>query len=251
MARRDDGLHVGDRQAVARGRQRGRRPRRCSGRRSGARPAPTTRPARSFTAASICVASRSMVARSAPATLMPTGLLMPVASMSMRLRIGGTQTLRQARHLAPRGRAPRPACPASCPARHWSRGLNWMVVSNISSGAGSVAVSARPALPNTRSTSGTVLISRSVCCSSSRGLGRRQPGQRRRHVQQVALVERRHELAAEAQHRDGGQRQDDGRDDQRRLRKAQHRLERRPVDARSGSGSAGCAVSCGMRPRMR
>jgi hypothetical protein len=30
-----------------------------------------------------------------------------------------------------------------------SRGLNWMVVSNISSGAGSVAVSARPALPNT------------------------------------------------------------------------------------------------------
>ena len=30
---------------------------------------------------------------------MPIGLLMPVASMSMRLRIGGTQTLRQARHL--------------------------------------------------------------------------------------------------------------------------------------------------------
>jgi hypothetical protein len=33
------------------------------------------------------------------------------------------------------------------PARHCSRGLNWIVVSNISSGAGSVAVSARPALP--------------------------------------------------------------------------------------------------------
>ncbi len=38
-----------------------------------------------------------------------------------------------------------------------------MVVSNISIGAGSVALSARPALPNTLATSGTVLISRSVC----------------------------------------------------------------------------------------
>ncbi|MOA32065.1 hypothetical protein D3C78_1532540 [compost metagenome] len=34
------------------------------------------------------------------------------------------------------------------------------------SGAGSVAVSARPALPNTVATSGTVLINRSVSCSS-------------------------------------------------------------------------------------
>ena len=40
-----------------------------------------------------------------------------------------------------------------------SRGLSWIVVSIISSGAGSVAVSARPILPNTRFTSGTVLIS--------------------------------------------------------------------------------------------
>ncbi|MCY1559666.1 hypothetical protein D9M68_967240 [compost metagenome] len=44
--------------------------------------------------------------------------------------------------------------------------MNWMVVSNISRGAGSVAVSARPALPETCSTSGTVLISRSVICSN-------------------------------------------------------------------------------------
>ena len=44
-----------------------------------------------LTAASICVAILSIVARSAPAILTPTGLLMPVASMSMRLRIGGTQ----------------------------------------------------------------------------------------------------------------------------------------------------------------
>ena len=41
-----------------------------------------------------------------------------------------------------------------------------MVVWNISGGAGSVAVSARPALPKTRATSGTVLMRRSVCCSA-------------------------------------------------------------------------------------
>ena len=37
-------------------------------------------------------------------------------------------------------------------------------------GAGSVAVAARPTLPNTRATSGRVLIRRSVCCNSSRAL---------------------------------------------------------------------------------
>ena len=38
--------------------------------------------------------------------------------------------------------------------RHWSVGLSTIVVSIIENGAGSVEVSARPALPNTRSTSG-------------------------------------------------------------------------------------------------
>ena len=38
--------------------------------------------------------------------------------------------------------------------RHWSCGLSVMTVSIIENGAGSVLVSARPALPNTRSTSG-------------------------------------------------------------------------------------------------
>ena len=38
-----------------------------------------------------------------------------------------------------------------------------MVVSNMESGAGSVAVSARPALPKTYSTSGKVRMMRSVC----------------------------------------------------------------------------------------
>jgi len=51
-----------------------------------------------------------------------------------------------------------------------------MVVSNISSGAGSVALSARPAFPKTRSTSGTVLMRRSVCWSSSVALETDRPG---------------------------------------------------------------------------
>ena len=87
-----------------------------------------------------------MVARSAPATFTPTGLLMPVASMSMRLRMGGTQILDRPGTLTTRSSS---STSMSCvmPGRHWSRGLNWMVVSNISIGAGSVAVSALPALP--------------------------------------------------------------------------------------------------------
>lgn len=87
-----------------------------------------------------------MVARSVPATLTPTGLLMPVASMSIRLRIGGTQMLARPGTLTMRSSS---STSLSCvmPGRHWSLGLNWMVVSNISMGAGSVAVSARPALP--------------------------------------------------------------------------------------------------------
>ena len=51
-----------------------------------------------------------------------------------------------------------------------------MVVSNISNGAGSVADSARPALPNTVSTSGTVRIIRSVCCSSCTAFCADSPG---------------------------------------------------------------------------
>src|SRR5579871_1192622 len=44
------------------------------------------------------------------------------------------------------------------PAGHASWGFRLMTVSNISVGAGSVAVSARPALPNTDSTSGKRLM---------------------------------------------------------------------------------------------
>ncbi len=44
------------------------------------------------------------------------------------------------------------------------------------SGAGSVAVSARPTLPNTVFTSGTVLIRRSVCCNNCLALPIEIPG---------------------------------------------------------------------------
>ncbi len=100
---------------------------------------------------------------------------MPVASMSMRLRIGGTQTLARPGTLTAASSSSI-SFGVVIPGRHWSRGFSWITVSNISSGAGSVAVSARPALPNTRATSGTVLIMRSVCCSSSAALPADSPG---------------------------------------------------------------------------
>ena len=51
-----------------------------------------------------------------------------------------------------------------------------MTVSIISMGAGSVAVSARPALPKTEATSGKVLMMRSCVCSSSAALVTERPG---------------------------------------------------------------------------
>src|SRR5512143_4120917 len=50
-------------------------------------------PGTALTTASISEATRSSAARSGPATLMPTGVLMPVASMSMRVLIGMVQAL--------------------------------------------------------------------------------------------------------------------------------------------------------------
>ena len=118
---------------------------------------------------------RSTSSNLVPATFTPTGLLIPVASMSMRLRIGGTQMLESPGTLTVRSSSST-SLSGVIPARHSSRGLNWIVVSNISSGAGSVAVSALPALANTLATSGTVLISRSVCCKSSLTLPADIPG---------------------------------------------------------------------------
>ena len=106
---------------------------------------------------------------------MPTGLLMPVASMSIRFLIGGTQTFESPGTCTERSSSST-SLSVVIPARHSLRGLNWIVVSIISIGAGSVAVSARPTLPNTRATSGTALIIRSVCCRSSPALPAESPG---------------------------------------------------------------------------
>ena len=51
-----------------------------------------------------------------------------------------------------------------------------MIVSNISVGAGSVAVSARPALPKTVSTSGKDRMMRSCICINSAALVTERPG---------------------------------------------------------------------------
>ncbi len=62
------------------------------------------------------------------------------------------------------------------PSRHSSRGFSVIVVSNIDSGAGSVAVSARPALPKTLSTSGSDAMMESWTRSVSFALAMLMPG---------------------------------------------------------------------------
>jgi hypothetical protein len=62
------------------------------------------------------------------------------------------------------------------PGRHSTSGLRLITVSNISVGAGSVAVLARPALPMTEATSGNDLMILSWICSSSAALVIESPG---------------------------------------------------------------------------
>ena len=138
---------------------------------------------------------------------MPTGLLMPVASMSIRLRIGGTQMFDSPGHLHRAVELLDQLRRSSCPGRHSSCGLNWIVVSIISIGAGSVAVSARPDLAEHARDLGHRLDHAVGLLQELAGLGRRQSRQRGRHVEEIALVHRRHELAAELQHRPRGRRQ--------------------------------------------
>ncbi len=58
-----------------------------------------------------------------------------------------------------------------------------MVVSYISSGALSVALSERPTVPKTVSTSGKVRMIRSCSCSNCDAWVMEMPGKRRRHVE--------------------------------------------------------------------
>jgi len=120
----------------------------------------------------------SMTARSAPLILMPTGVRMPVESMSSRPLMGMVQALempgscRAASSSVLRSstvirshqkeRSTLFSQPGAQPeyqrgtSRHSSSGRRMMVVSIIVKGAGSVEVVARPALPKTRCTSGKV-----------------------------------------------------------------------------------------------
>jgi hypothetical protein len=77
---------------------------------------------------------------------MPMGVRMPVDSMSMRALIGMVQALLTPGNCSAWSIS---AISASVviPSRQSLSGFRLMTVSNISSGAGSVAVAARPALP--------------------------------------------------------------------------------------------------------
>src|SRR5205085_7239709 len=104
-----------------------------------------------------------------------TGVRIPVDSMSMRALIGIVQALET---------------PGNCnalsisaislsmviPGRHSASGFRLMTVSNISVGAGSVAVDARPALPQTEATSGNDLMILFWVCTSSAALVTDRPG---------------------------------------------------------------------------
>ena len=64
------------------------------------------------------------------------------------------------------------------------------------------------------------------CC-----LAHRKAGKGRRHVEQVAFVEARHELGPDVLQRPQAQHEQNAGDRDRRLRCAQHRVEQRPVDS--------------------
>ena len=128
-----------------------------------------------LTTASISLANCSISSRFLPKTLIPMGVRMPVESMSMRALMGMVHAF---------------ATPGNCralsnsaislsvvsPGRHSDCGLRLMTVSNISVGAGSVAVLARPALPKTESTSGKLLMILFCVCISSAALVMDMPG---------------------------------------------------------------------------
>ena len=75
---------------------------------------------------------------------------MPVSCITTRVLIGCTPAVRRSRRSASPCSSRRSAGPWSCPRATRDRGFSSTVVSIISTGAGSVAVSARPSLPKTR-----------------------------------------------------------------------------------------------------
>jgi hypothetical protein len=107
--------------------------------------------------------------------LMPTGVLMPVESMSIRVLMGMVQALvRPGNWMALSSSST--SVSMVMPSRHSDSGFSVMVVSIMLKGAGSVAVSARPIFPKVWCTSGNEAIIRSVCWSSSLALVMEMPG---------------------------------------------------------------------------
>ena len=90
---------------------------------------------------------------------------MPVASMSILPRTGMVQALATPGNFIAASNLAISSC---CDIRrgHCSRGFNTTMVSSMESGATSVDVSARPALPRTWATSGKLFSRESVSCSS-------------------------------------------------------------------------------------
>ena len=106
---------------------------------------------------------------------MPTGVLMPVASMSSRVLMGMVQALVRPGNWT---MASSSLITSSMvlPSGQASVSVRMIVVSNMDSGAGSVAVPARPDLPSTWATCGWLAMIRSVCWSSSRAFVIEMPG---------------------------------------------------------------------------
>ena len=103
-------------------------------------------PGTAFTTASTWRATFSISVRSVPSTLIPTGVRMPVESMSMRARIGWVQAFETPGNWSAASISAFRLAVVT-PGRHSAFGFRLTMVSNISVGAGSVAVLARPALP--------------------------------------------------------------------------------------------------------
>ena len=103
-------------------------------------------PGTAFSTVSIWREIASIWARSVPNTLTPIGVRMPVASMSMRARMGCVQALETPGNWSALSISALRLSSVT-PSRHSAFGFRLMMVSNISVGAGSVAVWARPALP--------------------------------------------------------------------------------------------------------
>ena len=117
------------------------------------------------------------------------------------------------------------------PGRHCDSGFRLITVSNISSGAGSVAVSARPALPKTWATSGIFLMIRSWRLRSFPTSATEAAGHRHRHVEEGPLVEGRHELRPQLHERIDRHGQDDQGQDDHALPEAQGHPGHRLVEA--------------------